>query len=339
MMKSILSFFLLVILFTSCYESSQLSSKFSHDLKSGPTPWTHENFDTNHEQFTFAIITDLNGGERPGIFQVAVDQLNLLRPEFILSVGDLIDGGTEDRDQLNKEWESFDSRASEAQAPFFHLGGNHDLTNVVMRDVWSERYGPRYYHFIYQDVLFLMMDSEDYQEGRMKEIYEARADAIKVLDGSEPEKAQEMLYFQMPERQTGEIGDEQSRYFEEVLARYPNVRWTFVLMHKPVWKREQPGGLERVETALGDRHYTVINGHFHTYSHTERNGRDYIMLGTTGGNQPANTEMAFDHVTLVTMTESGPSLVNLKMEGILDKRAKVPGRTEDMCFQATNCKD
>jgi len=105
---------------------------------------------------------------------VAIDQINLLRPEFILSVGDLINGGTEDRDQLTKEWDSLDNRASKAKAPFFHLGGNHDLTNVVMRKVWSERYGPRYYHFVYQDVLFLMLDSEDYNETRMREIYEAR---------------------------------------------------------------------------------------------------------------------------------------------------------------------
>ncbi len=337
MMKSILPFILFGLLYSACKETPQLPEKFRHDLEGGPTPWSHEAFDSKPEQFTFAIITDLNGGERPGIFQVAIDQLNLLRPEFILSVGDLIDGGTEDRDQLNKEWESFDDRASKANAPFFHLGGNHDLTNTVMRDVWSERYGPRYYYFIYQDVLFLMMDSEDYKEERMREIYEARAEYIKVADGPEPEKANEMLYFRMPERLTGEIGDEQSTYFEEVLSQYPDVRWTFILMHKPVWKREEAGGLQKVEAALGDRPYTVINGHFHTYSHTERNGRDYIMLGTTGGGQNPTNENAFDHVTLVTMTDAGPALANLKMEGILDKMAAVPGQTEDMCFQASAC--
>ena len=44
----------------------------------------------------------------PDIFNIAMAQLNLLRPELILSVGDLIDGGTEDREQLIKEWEHFD---------------------------------------------------------------------------------------------------------------------------------------------------------------------------------------------------------------------------------------
>ncbi len=334
-MKTTLPFLLFLIVWSSCTETP--TQKFKHDLKGGTTPWSHEGFDDSPAQFTFAIITDLNGGERPGIFKVAIDQLNLLRPEFILSVGDLIDGGTEDRDQLNKEWESFDNRAAKAKAPFFHLGGNHDLTNQVMRDVWTERYGPRYYHFLYQDVLFLMLDSEDYSDQRMREIYEARAEYIVVADGPEPEKARDMLYFRMPERLTGEIGDEQSAYFENVLSRYPQARWTFILMHKPVWKREQPGGLERIEATLGDRPYTVINGHFHTYSYDEKNGRDYIMLGTTGGGQLASNENAFDHVTLVTMTEEGPSMANLKLEGILDKKAEVPGKTADMCFQAFKC--
>jgi len=106
-------------------------------------------------------------------------------------------------------------------------------------------------------------------------------------------------------------------------------------MHKPVWQREDQGGLGRIETALGERPYTVINGHFHTYSHSERNGYDYIMLGTTGGGQIPKNGNSFDHVTLVTMTDEGPSLVNLKMEGILDKKAQVPGRTVEMSFQAS----
>jgi len=40
----------------------------------------------------------LTGGERERIFEIAVAQLALLRPEFIINVGDLIEGGTEDLD-------------------------------------------------------------------------------------------------------------------------------------------------------------------------------------------------------------------------------------------------
>lgn len=309
---------------------------FANDI-APPQPWPHENFDLGDENFTFAIITDLNGGEREGVFEVAVAQLELLRPEFIVSVGDLIDGGTEDVDQLNKEWDWFDERAVKARAPLFYVGGNHDLTNQTMRDVWQSRYGPRFYHFIYGNTLFLMMDTEDYSAARHQEIYRARAAAIKVLDGPEPEKARAMEYFQMPERVTGEIGAEQAAYFERVIAENSDVRWTLLFMHKPVWKREDDNAFLRIEAALGDRDYTLFNGHFHAYSHTIRNDRDHIILGTTGGGQNPENEASFDHVTLVTMDETGPSIANLRMDGILDKTGKIPADGDAMCFQASRC--
>lgn len=333
-MKRVLSScFGLLLLISTCQQQAPEHPTFTHDISDGPTPWSHENFNDADDKFTFAIISDLNGGEREGIFSVAVEQTNLLQPEFVLSVGDLIDGGTEDPAQLLKEWQSFDDRASGLNAPFFHLGGNHDLTNVTMREFWADRYGPRYYHFRYKDVLFLMMDSEDYEEDRMQEIYEARAEAIEILDGDHPEKYPETTYYAMEERRTGEISPDQNAYFQEVLAKNQDVKWTFVLMHKPVWMREAGNNFNVMEQALGSRPYTVINGHFHVYSHRERNGRDYIILGTTGGSQNPAYDGAFDHITLVTMTSDGPSIANLKMAGMLDKSGKIPLNGDSLRFE------
>ncbi|MCE7994353.1 MAG: hypothetical protein HEP71_20370 [Roseivirga sp.] len=326
----------LAILFCyGCQEPADNVVNFEHDLSSGPTPWSHENFNNQSDQFTFAIISDLNGGEREGIFSVAVEQINLFRPEFVLSVGDLIDGGTEDQTQLTKEWESFDARAARLNAPFFHLGGNHDLTNVAMRDFWKKRYGPRYYHFRYKDVLFLMMDSEDYEEDRMQEIYEARAKAIEVLDGDEPEKYPETAYYSMQERRTGEISPTQNAYFEQVLRDHSDVKWTFILMHKPVWMREEGNNFGPMEALLRKRSYTVINGHFHAYSHQKKNDRDYIILGTTGGSQNPSNEGAYDHITLVTMTANEPDIINVKLARMLDKTGKIPLNGDTLEFEPT----
>jgi len=203
----------------ACAENKTKPVVFEHAVSTTAKPWFHENFD--NDIFTFAIITDLNGGERAGVFDVAIEQVNLLRPELIVTVGDLIDGGTENKDTLTMQWDYFDMRAKKAKAPLFHIGGNHDLTNAVMREFWANRYGPRYYHFIYKDVLFLMLDSEDYSPERMQEIYLARAAAIKVMDGPNPEKANDMKYNKMKERVSGEISKEQSEYFTKVLT--PNI--------------------------------------------------------------------------------------------------------------------
>lgn len=112
-------------------------------------------------------------------------------------------------------------------------------------------------------------------------------------------------------------------YFKVVLERHPEVKWTFVLMHKPLWKREDDRGLGQLEALLSKRPYTVINGHFHSFSHCKRNDRDYIMLGTTGGGQNKTDTMAFDYVTLVRMAEQ-PVITHLKMNGILDETGSVP---------------
>lgn len=326
----------LLLFFTGC---GRKESNFQHGFAAGgAVPWLSDQFDNAEDKFTFGIVTDLTGGERPGIFSIAVEQLNMLRPELIVTVGDLVEGNTSIPDSIHKEYESFDARARQAKAPLFHVGGNHDLTDPVMRQVWKDRYGAHYYYFIYKNVLFLMLDTEDHTDARRQEIHEARQAAIKVLDGPEPEKAREMEYFKMPERVTGNIGDEQSAYFTEVIAQHPEVSWTMLFMHKPIWKREGPGSLQRIETALKGRSYTVFNGHVHSYSHTPKDNRDYIMLGTTGGAQGANDPMAFDHVTLVTMTKEGPTLANLRLDGILDKTAHIPLQGDTVCFQASRCK-
>ncbi|MGB5555333.1 MAG: metallophosphoesterase [Flavobacteriaceae bacterium] len=297
--------------------------KFEHDITFGPTPWTSDVFELEEEDFTFAIISDLNGGERDGVYSAAVSQLNRLDPTFVVSVGDLIDGGTEDTLQLAKEWDSFDSRTAKLNMPFFYLGGNHDLTNPVMRKFWKQRFGPRYYHFVYEDVLFLMMDSEDYEEQRMLDIYHARAEALKIIAGEIEGTYEESEYYNMHERKVGGMSDDQFNYFKDVLEKYPKVKWTFVLMHKPLWQREDDKGLGKLEALLAERPFTVINGHVHSFSHRVRNNRDYIILGTTGGAQEAEDSMAFDHISLVRMDKK-PIITHLKMNGILNEMGKLP---------------
>lgn len=316
--------------------SGSETAVFETDLTSAATPWTHDRFDDSPGQFTFAIFSDLTGGEREGVFAVAAAQLALLRPELVVSVGDLIDGPTQDTASLAREWDSFDTRARVIPAPVFYVGGNHDLTGQPLRDVWAGRYGPYYYHFVYKDVLFLILDTEDHTTERMSEILEARTAALQAVDAG-IEGAREMEYFQMPERITGNIGAEQSEYFRQVLAENPDVRWTMLFMHKPVWRDQSDPEFIAIEDALGDRPYTIFNGHLHSMSHTVRRGRDYIMLGTTGGSQNPVDDMAFDHVTMVTMTQEGPSIAHLRLDGILGMDGVIPAGGSGLCLQASAC--
>ncbi|WP_339614808.1 metallophosphoesterase [uncultured Gilvimarinus sp.] len=251
------------------------------------SPWTHLSFNNDPNTFQFAIVTDRTGGLRPGVFSQAVDKLNLLQPEFVVSVGDLIEGYTEDRAQLATEWNEFDSMVKRLAMPFFYLPGNHDYTNPVMADVWRERYGASYYHFVYRDVLFVMLNSND--------------------GGS-----------------THTMSGEQIDWLKGVLKANPEPKWTLGFTHAPLWDRDEQDRWSEVDALLESRLYTVFAGHHHRYVKTERKGHKYFTLATTGGiSSMRGTRFGeFDHVVWVTMSDDGPIIANLLLDGIWDENVR-----------------
>jgi hypothetical protein len=309
--------------------------QFQHELEGAAVPWTKSGFDNGGDKFTFAVFSDLTGGERDGVFDVAMEQLRLLRPELIVNVGDLIEGGNPGSVQLNRQWDVFDQRASRAHAPVFYAGGNHDLTGNELRRIWAERYGPTYYHFIYKNVLFLVLDTEDNPPEFQDYIHEIRLQAIEIADTEGWDAFHASEYGQLEERKSGRIGAGQASYFREVIERYPEVRWTFLLMHKPAWERSNEENFSSIESALSGRPYTVFHGHVHSYLYEQRHGRDYIRLGTTGGAHTPGSAMAIDHVSLVTVSDGGVDIANLRMSGIFDRTGKLPLNGEEICLE--NC--
>lgn len=318
-------------------DSPETAANFRHDITDTATPWTNEDFDSDNSTLKFAIFSDLTGGERKHIFEVAVAQLSLLRPELIMNIGDLIEGGTIDREQLTREWDSFDARANRASAPIFRVGGNHDLTNIVQREVWEQRFGARYYHFVYKNVLFLILDTEDNTKERMQEIFEARVAGMEIVRKEGWGAFAETEYMSMPEQRAGTVRADQSAYLQQVIADNPDVRWTFLFMHKAPWLTEGEENFAAIERALADRPYTVFHGHEHAYLHETRLGRDYIRLATTGGVQFPAHDLSIDHVTLVTVSEAGVDIANLRMSGIFDKTGRIPLGGDVLCFDVSKC--
>lgn len=246
-------------------------------------PWQSENFKNQPENFQFLIVADRSGGIRPEIFKQAIGWINQLQPEFVISVGDLIDGYTEDSTLIRTEWDEFEKLIQNLEMPFFKVGGNHDLTNAPLRAAWRKRFGPTYYHFLYQNALFLILDTED--------------------AGS------------------GQISPTQVAYFQQILQRYPEVTWTYVFLHQPLWLYSNDNRFSQIEAQLQARGYTVFAGHFHNYVKTVRFQRNYYILATTGGGSSLRGTAfgEFDHVTWVTATANGPRVALLNLEGLVDE--------------------
>ncbi|MBT3346687.1 MAG: hypothetical protein HN712_04230 [Gemmatimonadetes bacterium] len=257
--------------------------QFRSDLDvSAVTPWTDLEFYNDPDHFQFAIVSDRTGGSRPGVFAAAVDRLNLLKPEFVMCVGDLIEGYTEDEAQLETQWTAFDAIVQRLEMPFFYAPGNHDIGNPVMLQKWQERRGPPYYHFEYKDVLFLVLNTED------------------------PPPTH--------------ISDAQVAYVERALASVEEPRAILVFMHKPLWDYDDPAGFDKIEALLVGKPYTVFAGHYHEYGKYVRSGSNYYRLATTGGGSalggPGTGQ--FDHIVWVTMAEEGLVMANLMLDGIYD---------------------
>ena len=80
-------------------------------------------------------------------------------------------------------------------------------------------------------------------------------------------------------------------------------------------------GWPEVEAALEGRKHTVYAGHVHRYAKYERNDANYYTLGTTGGGSAlrGSTFGEFDHATWITMTDEGPRMMNLTLDGMLEE--------------------
>lgn len=279
-------FFILSALFllsiASVYGQSEI---IVEQLESLQKPWT--SLDVNDDNFQFVVVTDRTGGMRPGIFETGVAKINLIQPEFVVSVGDLIQGYTRDTVELERQWKEFNGFVDQFQMPFFYVAGNHDYTNEVMAKMWKEKYGADRYHFVYKNVLFLCLNSED------------GATALKDPD----------------------IGDEQLTYAKSILAKYPDVRWTMVFMHQPLWIRPNAKNWLALEAELENRKHSVFTGHVHRFTLYERNRSDYFTLATMGGGSRLRGKQygEFDHFMWVTMTDSGPYYANIMLDGIHDK--------------------
>ena len=252
-------------------------------------PWSAKPVLNDPQRFQIAIVSDHTGGHRPGVWMHAVRNLNLLRPEFVVSVGDLIEGYSTDPAVIDAQWKEFLGFIDQMEMKFFFVSGNHDVSNPVMHKIWRERFGRAWYSFDYKHVHFVCLCSEDPH---------------------------------------AEIGAEQMQWLREDLAAHKDARWTLVFLHKPLWteaERELAAGnpdrthWKQVEELLSDRPHNVFAGHTHNYVQFVRNRTKYYQFATTGGASmlrgPKYGE--FDHIVWLTMEQDGPHLANILLDGVL----------------------
>lgn len=317
------------VLLTACAAAPE----FRSDVAGASAPWTAIPRN-DPAALRFVIIGDRTGLARPGVFEQAIRQIEWLQPEFVINVGDLLEGYTEDRATLESEWQHIEGVISEFDRPFFFVPGNHDLGNELMLELWKQRRGTPYYHFLYKDVLFLCMDTEDPPMPMPADMAQGFRDTVRRM-ASDPVGTEQALHEQLArvnaDRQqnapaggsalnSARFSDQQIEYFRRVLHEHAEVRWTFVLMHKPAWET-QNSRFPQIERLLASRPYTVIAGHNHNYKRESRQGRDYLTMGTAGAIAHGEGAGNMDHIAWVTLNAAAPRVALIKLTGLLDSSA------------------
>jgi predicted phosphodiesterase len=221
------------------------------------------------DKFTFAIIADKAGGGENNwpIFDRAVAEINLLNPDFVMTIGDHIQGYVSDPEVVKGMWKEYFDHLSKLEAPVFLVPGNHDISNTVMYNYWKENIGKTYYSFNYKGYHFLIINSEESQSPNGEKAVAEQLDFIR-----------------------------------NDIENSKNAKRIFIFIHKPIWLEK--GLWESIESALMDTNYRVFAGHTHQINFENRNERPYLILATTGaGMQESSVEElgSFHHLTMVSV--------------------------------------
>lgn len=196
--------------------------------------------------FRFSILGDRTGGAQPQIYGRVWREVDMLHPDFVINVGDTIQGGKDataptEWQELRPLWQRY------SHYPLYFTPGNHDVFSDTSRALYEkETRRPSFYSFNYQDAHFTVLDNS----------------------------------------RTNDLSADQIEFLEKDLAAHKDRNPKFVFFHKPYWiallklgSGEFP--LHQVAKKYGVQH--IISGHGHQFVRMVRDGIAYMEVGSSGG--------------------------------------------------------
>ncbi len=251
--------------------------------------------------FKFVVIGDTRTGIKH--FRKQIDEINLIDPDFVIDVGDMIPGYANEESKIEAMWDEFDKIVSRFKVPLIMVPGNHDIWNLTSRKIYRKRYGKTYFSFSHKGVHFVVLDSE------------------------------------MPDSEgktINRISDEQIKWLAKDLSDNANARAKFVFLHKPLWqdrhvaKGASEHWLRKVHPLLVKYGVSaVFAGHIHRYVKCPTiDGVHYYITGGGGAELRCKPEEGgFYHYCLVTVRDKNWKMAVIKSGCIFsDEIVKTPAR-------------
>lgn len=228
------------------------------------------------DNFSIVIYGDRTGGRESGlqVLAEAVRMTNRLAPDFVMTVGDLVQGYNE-RGEWLAEMRQFKRHMKPLAMPWYPVAGNHDVYGPRRGGgdrvaEYREHFGPLYYSFDYKFAHVICLYSD------------------------------EQLSYRRPEQQ--DMSDTQLAWLADDLAK-TKAKIVFVFLHHPRWTRAYRGcNWPKVHALLArdGRVAAVFAGHIHRYRDDGvQDGIHYYTLATTGGNTSGLDAISFHHINHV----------------------------------------
>jgi len=196
--------------------------------------------------FHFVLLGDRTGEVQAGVFEKVLAQAAAVRPAFLLSVGDTIQGLRDET--AENEWENVQRiLAPYRKIPLYLSPGNHDVWSAASEELFRKNAGhPLHYSFEYGGAHFAVLDN-------------SRSDAMPA----------------------GEL-----EWLDADLKAHGQAAVKMVVSHRPSWLLDAALGntnsaLHRMAKQYGV--CCVLAGHVHQLIHAELDGVMYLAAPSAGG--------------------------------------------------------
>jgi predicted phosphodiesterase len=217
----------------------------------------------------FAILGDRTGGHQDSIHEKIVAEVAKAKPEFVITVGDHIEGYEQtDTAKLDEEWQEYKAIVASLKVPFYYTPGNHDITYDNALGTYERNAGKPYYSFDYKGLHFVVLDASRWES----------SDSLPA---------------------------EQLDWLAADLAKAAKATYTFVFFHKPFWAASVAEGKHDTLHSLFKTYGVdaVFNGHNHYYYTATYDGIKYTAIGSSGAEtEPGPTGILY-HWALVTVDD------------------------------------
>ena len=242
-----------------------------------------------HEPFQFVVVGDTRADEpvtQPESFRTIIEMINAMdpAPAFVIDVGDLILGYTDDHALIVEEWDEFDSVVNKLDdaIPFHTVVGNHDAWDDHSHAYYKDRYGPTYYSFNHNGSHFVVLSSEE------------RDNQLSLVTG------------------------EQLEWLAEDLRTHQDAAHTFTFLHKPLWATHRGLGQSNwhddVHPLLAKNDVDIVfAGHDHEF--VNYGVVDGVQYYVTGGGGAGLSSGAFHHFMVIDVKGRKVGRTVIDLEG------------------------